>query len=124
MTTPILGSETSINIPNAAGHNHVQGRRWTSNGILRDSTLTDVQKNFLKGMIIASFVGGAFFVGITTFALSSRETYSIAAIGVSGLIMCSVVTLFAAPLQQVFHDLNQRQNVTASAESSPALAEV
>ncbi|MGL4540023.1 MAG: hypothetical protein ACRCU0_03510 [Candidatus Rhabdochlamydia sp.] len=41
MTTPILGSETSINIPDAAGHSHVQGRRWTSNAI-PGSTLTDV----------------------------------------------------------------------------------
>ncbi|MGL5627140.1 MAG: hypothetical protein ACRDDW_06500 [Candidatus Rhabdochlamydia sp.] len=123
MTTPILGSETSINIPDAAGHSHVQGRRW-SNGMVRDSTLTEVQRNFVKRTVLASFVGGAFSVGIMTLALSSRETYSFASVGASGLMMCCVMTFFAAALQQVFRDLNQRQNVTAPTESSPILDEV
>ncbi|MGL4540022.1 MAG: hypothetical protein ACRCU0_03505 [Candidatus Rhabdochlamydia sp.] len=56
----------------------------------------------MKRTVLASFVGGAFSVGIMTLALSSRETYSFAALGASGLMMCCVTTFFASALQPIF----------------------
>lgn len=127
MTTPILGSGTSINIPDSeTEHRDVQGRRWHYIAPWnRDQTLTEAQKNFLKRITLTGLLGATFSVGMMVFGIFYHELfYPFCNLGLSGGIVSLAVMCFGGSLQPVFRDFNQRTNITAPIESSPVLAQV